>query len=158
MIGVLCTFIPERFSHEHIFFKYFVKECVLNIQLPQVPLLGHYNGQNETNCNRLEHWTESVLIIKTILLFEPFCHQSCLIAINGTIYLLLDLENPLGVKHIYTTFGAEPSATFCFSAVPHIHDLWHASILHTSLLLYDLRVQLRKQKLFGQSNKTTCRL
>jgi hypothetical protein len=51
----------------------------------------------------LDYRTKCVLIINAIPLFESFCNQLSLVSINGSIWLFLDLVDPLAVNYILCT-------------------------------------------------------
>ena len=66
------------------------------------------------NGSRLDDWTERVFIIKTIPLFEALGNKPCLVALDGTISMSLDFENPLGINNIDTRYWRNklPSVIF----------------------------------------------
>jgi hypothetical protein len=81
-----------------------MKKSILHIKLPKRPPLGDSYGENKTNSCCLHDWTESLFIIKPILLLEALGYKTCLVALHGTISLALHLVNPFA-SHYVLVFG-----------------------------------------------------
>jgi hypothetical protein len=52
------------------------------------------------NSSKLDNRNECVIITNTISLFESFSHQTCFIAINGSINFTLDFIDPFAINKI----------------------------------------------------------
>jgi hypothetical protein len=54
------------------------------------------------NSGRLDNGTGRIIIIHPVLVLETFGNRSSLVAVNRTIWFMLELEDPFRVNHINT--------------------------------------------------------
>jgi hypothetical protein len=76
------------------------KNAFLHIQIPEAPLLGDCNRQNNLYGCHFHHWAESVFIINFILLLESLGNKLGLVPINCPTCLLLHLVNLFTIYNI----------------------------------------------------------
>jgi hypothetical protein len=62
----------RRLSHIDLLIKKTIQKGVLNIKLSNMPLTRKSDAKDKSDSRRLDHRTECLIIIQTILLFETF--------------------------------------------------------------------------------------
>jgi hypothetical protein len=77
-----------------------MEESVLNIKLAKMPDIHDREQKKQMNSSRFDNRTESVIIIETIPLLEPFCHKPRLVPFNRTIRAPLHFEDLLRINNI----------------------------------------------------------
>jgi hypothetical protein len=92
-----------------------VKENILDIQLMDWLGVHGGNAQNEVNGGRLNHWTESLCIINTVLLGEATDDPSSLLPCERAVRIEFVAEYPF-VGHHIDTLQDEQLKTMCHSA------------------------------------------
>lgn len=80
--------------HEDLFFKSPIEECVLNIELLQMPASRHSHGEEKVNRRGLDHRTKGVLIVIPIALLESLGNKSGFVMLNRAVGLVFNLEYP----------------------------------------------------------------
>jgi hypothetical protein len=79
-----------------------MKEGILHIKLTKKPSSSNFKREKKPDGGRLGHWTESVIIIKTIALSESPGNKTRFVALNRPIRMLLDLENLFRINDVDT--------------------------------------------------------
>jgi hypothetical protein len=79
-----------------------MEKRVLHIQLMKTPALRDCNRENQVNSDKLNHRTECIIIINTIVMFETHGYKVSFVAVIGAISLTLDFINPLAINQIMT--------------------------------------------------------
>jgi hypothetical protein len=77
-----------------------MKEGVLHTKLTKRPTSSDCNGEKKPDGGRLDHWTEGVLIVKTIALSKTSGNKTHFVALNRPIRMLLHFEHPFGINNI----------------------------------------------------------
>jgi hypothetical protein len=91
-------------THINLLLQYTMKKGVLNIKLAKRPPTSNSQSEQQTNSSRLNNRAASILIIKTIPLFESLSNEmrSLLVPLNGAMSMFLYFKNPLGVNDVDT--------------------------------------------------------
>lgn len=63
------------------------------------PSVREGNGENDSNCSRLDHGAESFMEIKPLLLMKSLSHQASFVFVDGTIGIVLY------PKHLFAACG-----------------------------------------------------
>lgn len=71
--------------HINIFGKLTLKKGVIDIQLTKRPAMTNINTKNKPYCGGLNNWTESVIIVHTRPLIEPFVNKTSFKPVNRAV-------------------------------------------------------------------------
>jgi hypothetical protein len=82
--------IARRLYHVDILFKVSMKECIVNIKLPNLPSTLYCKCQNHTDGGGLDHRTVGVIVVNAMPLFKSLGDKTRLKPINRAIWFALD--------------------------------------------------------------------
>ncbi|CAL2268145.1 unnamed protein product [Prunus armeniaca] len=71
-----------------------MEECIVDIKLMQIPVVGSDKSKNALNRNHLGSRRKGVMVVKTFSLSVSFGHEMSLIALNSAIRAMLDFIDP----------------------------------------------------------------
>ena len=77
-----------------------MKKSILNIDLMNIPTSKDSNRKNNMYRCGLDNWTVGFIVVYTWLLMESFSYKPCFVALNGTISMLLNAEDPFAANCI----------------------------------------------------------
>jgi hypothetical protein len=139
-----------------------MKKCILDIELVHGPRPRESQRENRVHCSRLQHWTESLVVVHTGTLSEPPKDPTRLVALQSTISKPLDGSDPLAGHHIATrrTWHKVPSLVGEKSSVLLFHRTTPIRICQS---LTNRRLDRRKPRLplgggEGPRPKKPCRV
>jgi hypothetical protein len=91
---------PRWLFHIDIFIEKSVQEGILNINLPKTPITRDCQRQQRSYSCGFDDWTEGVIIVHTILLFESLANDPDLEMIYRPIRFMLQLGSPFRLNDI----------------------------------------------------------
>jgi hypothetical protein len=94
------VFKTGQLLHVDILRQKTMEKRIPHINLTECPPTEDSNGENQVNGSRLHNWTKGVIIVNTILLGEATSNEMSLVLLNGTIWSMLGVKNPLAANNI----------------------------------------------------------
>ena len=92
--------VPRRLLHEYLLIEVSVKEGIGHVQLMKRPRLIQSDGEENTDGAEARHMRECLMIIKTVGLRKATGHETCLVASDGAIRIVLEGVHPLAGDNI----------------------------------------------------------
>jgi hypothetical protein len=87
-------------AHIDLLLQKTMKEGIPHIKLTKRPTSSDCKGEKKPDGGRLDHWTEGVLIVKTVALPKTSGKKTRFVALNRPIRMLLHFEHPFGINNI----------------------------------------------------------
>ena len=83
------------------------------------------NNKEETNTDSVNDGAKGIKIFEALLLPVPLCNEMSLVAINGTINMIFESEDPLDAEHVHLgwTRDEKPGLSVNKSAIFKLHRL-----------------------------------
>jgi hypothetical protein len=115
-----------------------MKKRILNIQLVKTPSLRHGKRQHQPNCGWFNGGDKGVIIINSKALFETLGNQSCFVAINWSMSLMLDLVHPFAIYKISAGLWRNQSPCLVFIKAPYSSSIadFHGGVARASWMVY----------------------
>jgi len=79
-----------------------MKEGILHVELMDRPRARYGEAEDDPNRGRFDNRTESLIVVESMLLFEPADDPPSLMASEGAVGVVLVLEDPLAGDDIGT--------------------------------------------------------
>ena len=86
--------------HIDLFGKMPVEKGVINIKLAKALLAMEGNAEHNTDGDRIDHGTKSLMKVNTRLLVKAFSNKPGFIPSNRAIRILFDMKNPFVAHYV----------------------------------------------------------